>query len=215
MKGRGAAALLVALALPLGTPGTAHGAPEAVAAAKPRAANPRAERKAHKRCLGSRAGRRAKLRRGPCWRARLGLRAAPRAFDRLLDAGGGMSPGTGATAPGPAPGSPGSPGTPTAPQPLPDYVAVTATEWRLALSRPLVGAGLVTVELRNKGEDPHDLVVAPEGGGPPVHHFPETEPNTFPAAGMQLAAGRYTLFCSLPGHAELGMTATLRVEPQP
>jgi uncharacterized cupredoxin-like copper-binding protein len=28
---------------------------------------------------------------------------------------------------------------------------------------------------------------------------------------MQLAAGRYTRFCSLPGHAEAGMTATLQV----
>jgi uncharacterized cupredoxin-like copper-binding protein len=28
---------------------------------------------------------------------------------------------------------------------------------------------------------------------------------------MSLATGRYTLFCSLPGHAEAGMTATLQV----
>jgi hypothetical protein len=55
-------------------------------------------------------------------------------------------------------------------------VAVTATEWRLALSRPLVGAGLVTIELRNKGADPHDLVAGPEPSGPPVYEFPETDP---------------------------------------
>jgi hypothetical protein len=217
---RGAAALIVALALALAAPVGAHAAaPKAGAAAKPGAGKPGAERKSHtpRRCARWRAARRAHARRGSCRRARLSLRAAPRTFDRLLDVGARSSPSAGGPgqAPAPAPGAPSAPGAPTAPEPLPDYVAVTATEWRLALSRPLVGAGLVTIELRNKGEDPHDLVVTPEGAGQPVFRFPETDPGGYPAAGMQLAAGRYTLFCSLAGHAAAGMTATLRVEPQP
>jgi hypothetical protein len=200
-----AMALLVATALPLGAPGPAYAGADAVASAKPGAGKPQ-------RCGPARAHR-AKGRRRTCRRIRLGLRVAPRAFERLVDVGGGALPGT--RGPAPVPGSPGAPGTPTAPPSLPDYVGVTATEWRLALSRPLVGAGLVTVELRNKGEDPHDLVVQPEGGGTPLYDFPETDPGGYPAAGIELAAGRYTLFCSLAGHAEAGMTATLRVEPQP
>jgi hypothetical protein len=172
----------------------------------PGSAEAAAERKP-RRC---RAGARPKQRRRACRHLRLGLRSAPGWFDRLVDVGRGPAPGAGGPAPR-SPGTPGSPGGPAPAQPLPDYVAVTASEWRLALSRPLVGAGLVTVELRNVGEDPHDLVVAPEGGGAPAHHFPETGPGTYTASGMSLVAGRYTLFCSLPGHAEAGMTATLQV----
>ena len=42
-------------------------------------------------------------------------------------------------------------------------MSVTAREFTLTLSRPLVGAGEVTIELRNYGEDPHDLVVERSG----------------------------------------------------
>jgi hypothetical protein len=184
----------------------------AEAADKRTTANPsvRADASAKRKPRRCAARARAKKGRRSCRRARLGLCAAPQPFDRLVDLGGGSAPPR-TELPVPEPGLPGSPGGPAPGQPLPDYVAVTASEWRLALSRPLVGTGLVTVELRNAGEDPHDLVVAPEGGGTPAHHFPETDPGIYTAAGMQLAAGRYTLFCSLPGHAEAGMTATLRV----
>ena len=91
-------------------------------------------------------------------------------------------------------------------------MAVTATEFSLVLSRPLVGEGRVTVELRNVGEDSHDLVVTPEAGGLPVLSFPETAPGTYGAKTAGLSDGRYTLFCSLADHAARGMTATLRVE---
>jgi hypothetical protein len=197
--------LLVAL---LALPAAPAEAAEKRTTAKPSAQADASAKRKPRRCA---ARARAKQRRRSCRRARLGLRAAPRAFDRLVDLGGGGSALPRTELPAPGPGAPGSPGGPAPGQPLPDYVAVTASEWRLALSRPLVGTGLVTVELRNAGEDPHDLVVAPEGGGTPAHHFPETDPGIYTAAGMQLAAGRYTLFCSLPGHAEAGMTATLRV----
>jgi Sulfocyanin (SoxE) domain len=203
---RGAALLVALVALPAAP---AEAASSRVSAKPAAEAGSAAKRKPH-RCT---ARARTKTRQRRCRRARLGLRVAPRVFDRLIDLGAGPAPPrTSAPAPGSGtPGSPNSPGGPAPGQPLADYVAVTASEWRLALSRPLVGAGLVTVELRNAGEDPHDLVVAPEGGGAPAHHFAETDPGVYTAAGMQLAAGRYTLFCSLPGHAEAGMTATLQV----
>jgi hypothetical protein len=196
--------LLVAL---LALPAAPAEAADKRTTAKP---SPQADASAKRKPRRCAARARAKMRRRSCRRARLGLRAAPRAFDRLVDLGGGSAPPR-TELPVPGPGLPASPGGPAPGQPLPDYVAVTASEWRLALSRPLVGTGLVTVELRNAGEDPHDLVVAPEGGGTPAHHFPETDPGIYTAAGMQLPAGRYTLFCSLPGHAEAGMTATLQV----
>jgi plastocyanin len=91
-------------------------------------------------------------------------------------------------------------------------VAVTAIEYRLSLSRPLVNSGPVTVELRNKGEDPHDLVVTPDGQTAPVLSFPETDPGVYRASAATLSTGRYRLVCSLPGHEALGMSAVLRVE---
>ncbi len=201
---RRTAALLAALVV---LPAAPAEAAEGRVTAKPSTDAVAAAKRKPRRCA---ARARAKTRRRSCRHTRLGLRSTPMFLDRLVDVGRGPAPG--AVGPGPAaPGTPGSPGSPGPAQPLPDYVAVTASEWRLALSRPLVGAGLVTVELRNAGEDPHDLVVAPVGGGAPAHHFPETDPGIYTAAGMSLAAGRYTLFCSLPGHAEAGMTATLQV----
>ena len=48
-----------------------------------------------------------------------------------------------------------------------------ALEFSLTLSRPEVGAGSVTIEVRNAGEDPHDLVVSTEGTGTEVARFEE------------------------------------------
>ena len=48
------------------------------------------------------------------------------------------------------------------------FVSVGAKEFSLTLSRPLVGKGSVRVELRNNGEDPHNLVVSPEGTHTPL-----------------------------------------------
>ena len=153
-------------------------------------------------------GCRGAKRRRPCRRSLVRRKPAP--ADRLVDLGPGPLPGL----PGPPSGPPGGedppPGGP--PPPLPRYVSATTTEFDIALSRSLVGAGVVRVELRNKGEDPHDLVVAREAGGAPLHTFPEHDPETYSDAEIALGAGRYRLFCSLPGHAGFGMEATLRVE---
>jgi uncharacterized cupredoxin-like copper-binding protein len=90
---------------------------------------------------------------------------------------------------------------------------VSAREWSLTLSRPVVGAGNVTVELRNVGEDPHDLVLSPDDGTHTrLAGFSETGPGQLAKLKLPLPAGRYLLWCSLAGHEALGMKATLRVD---
>ena len=80
------------------------------------------------------------------------------------------------------------------------YVSVTAREFSLTLSRPLVGAGGVTVELRNYGEDPHDLVVSTDGSGDRGGALGRDRPRSGrQAKDVALSTGRYKLFCSLGG----------------
>jgi hypothetical protein len=106
--------------------------------------------------------------------------------------------------------TPTTPQLPGSPTPLSRYVSVAAREWSLTLSRPVVATGSVTIELRNLGEDPHDLVLSPEGTHTPLASFPETGPGGLAKLGVNLAAGRYLLWCSLAGHEGAGMRATLR-----
>jgi hypothetical protein len=121
--------------------------------------------------------------------------------ERLVDLGVPRSP---------APGEPQdpSPGDPV----LPTFVSVGAKEFSLTLSRPLVGSGNVRVELRNNGEDPHNLVVSPDGTHTPLASFSTLDPGLYERRSVELAPGRYQLWCSLEGHEALGMSVTLRVQ---
>jgi hypothetical protein len=96
--------------------------------------------------------------------------------------------------------------------PSPARVQVSAKEFSLTLSRPLVGAGSVRVELRNIGEDPHNLVVSPEGTHTPLAAFSTLDTGLYERRTVALAPGRYQLWCSLESHETLGMSVTLRVE---
>ena len=111
---------------------------------------------------------------------------------------------------------PGAPAPPQDPPPdgptLPSFVSVAAKEFSLTLSRPLVGAGDVRVELRNVGEDPHNLVVSPEGTHTPLESFSSVGPGLYERRTVALGPGRYQLWCSLESHQTLGMSVTLRVE---
>ena len=131
--------------------------------------------------------------------------AAHRPLERLLGVGPGPS-----SDPAPAPTEP-QPPAPDAPAP-PRFVSVTAREFSLTLSRPLVGTGAVTVELRNSGEDPHNLVVSPEGTHSPLAAFSTIDSGTYERRSVTLTPGRYQLWCSLESHEGLGMSTTLRVQ---
>lgn len=97
----------------------------------------------------------------------------------------------------------------------PGRLLVTATEFRLALSRPTVGRGVVVVQLLVAGEDPHDLALQRlDRRGRPTGrrlHIPRVTPDALGEGEFRLAAGTWRLTCTLPGHARMGMKATLRV----
>jgi hypothetical protein len=130
-------------------------------------------------------------------RATVHRQLARAAGDRLVDL-------TQATTPAP---------NPRAPDPvLPSFVSVGAKEFSLTLSRPLVGKGGVRVELRNNGQDPHNLVLSPEGTHTPLASFSTLDPGTYERRSVTLDPGRYQLWCSLEGHEAKGMSVTLRVQ---
>lgn len=93
---------------------------------------------------------------------------------------------------------------------LPDRVLVTAREYHLTLSKKKLQAGDAIVQLYDYGEDPHDLVLQPEGG---ARAFSVGEVLPGETGELRLRLKRrstYRLWCSLADHAALGMTATLR-----
>jgi hypothetical protein len=165
----------------------------------------RSGRRACRRAVRRRSARRCAVLRRPAARTSLVERlVAGRSVEAAPPAPGGGAP--------PTPGS-GSGGGPDSAPPLARFVSVAAREWSLTLSRPVVGAGTVTVELRNLGEDPHNLIVSPDDGiKAPLASWPELDPEATLRQALALATGEYRLWCSLEGHEALGMSVRLRVE---
>jgi plastocyanin len=116
-------------------------------------------------------------------------------------------------APAPAPAPP-APVAPPAPEPEAEAnrLAVKSAEYHFVLSRPTVRAGAVTIELNNRGEDPHNLNLRPEGAEGVPLEIPETQSLQRNVATFDLPAGNYRLWCSLPEHEERGMYTLLVVE---
>lgn len=115
------------------------------------------------------------------------------------------------SSPAPAPALPDPTEPPTSTPPSVPHVQVIAVEYRFTLSRPSVPAGSVVFDFVNHGQDEHNLNARPpEGqasglvGSTPSEGMGQLE--------VQLKPGTYTLFCSLAGHEQKGMKATLTVE---
>jgi plastocyanin len=118
--------------------------------------------------------------------------------------------GVGSAAAGnPAP--PAGEAPPAEPPASPARVQVIAKEYSFTLSRAEVPAGNVIVELVNGGEDPHNLHLLETAADSEAGAFPNTAPGVHEDLELNLRAGTYTLFCSLPGHEAKGMKATLTV----
>lgn len=96
------------------------------------------------------------------------------------------------------------------PPPPPARVQVVAQEFRYALSRQTIAAGWAIVELRNGGQDAHDLRMQ-RVGGTRVYAWPNVQPGAVADRTFKLLPGRYRLWCGVANHRALGMTATLVV----
>ena len=89
-------------------------------------------------------------------------------------------------------------------------VQVVAREFSLALSRPQLRAGRVTIELANFGEDVHDLRLRRRGGSR-TYAIGEVAPGARAELSTRLAPGRYVLWCSIADHRARGMQTVLVV----
>jgi hypothetical protein len=94
----------------------------------------------------------------------------------------------------------------------PTAVGVGEREWRVSLYRSSVPTGRVRLNVRNFGEDGHDLAVRTRSGRL-LGATPEIRAGETATLRVRLRRpGRYIVFCSLTGHEELGMRAVLRVK---
>src|SRR5205807_2565615 len=120
---------------------------------------------------------------------------------------------------------PGHTGTPTstsptqtpAPPALPSRLEVDENDqgplpqpYSLLPSHNPVAAGTLQFNVYNFGQDPHTFAIF-DGAG---HRLalvdaPANESGTAIPVSVKLSAGRYTLECTRPGHAALGMPAVL------
>lgn len=98
---------------------------------------------------------------------------------------------------------------PTASEPA--YVLVNAREFRFTPSRRELPAGRVVVQMRNIGEDAHDLVIVNRSGRT-VARIPRTGPGELGERRVRLGTGRYRLICTIADHARRGMRSQVLVK---
>ena len=85
-------------------------------------------------------------------------------------------------------------------------------EWRISLYRSEVPTGRVKLNVRNFGEDGHDLAIR-TASGRVLGAIGEVRPGRSATLSVRLRKpGRFRVFCSLEGHEAKGMHAVLRVK---
>jgi uncharacterized cupredoxin-like copper-binding protein len=89
-------------------------------------------------------------------------------------------------------------------------VKVTEREYRISLSTASLPAGTVTFSVHNAGRIAHQLDLS--GAGLPTVHVPSIAPGKTRSVTVKLDGGTLSLWCPLPGHASLGMKASLKLQ---
>jgi hypothetical protein len=94
----------------------------------------------------------------------------------------------------------------------PARMLVEAREYHFVLSRTALQAGPAIIQLADRGEDPHDLRLVKAGTvGAHAAAIPQVLPGGVGEWRGTLTRGRWKLYCTLPGHAQLGMRAVITV----
>lgn len=86
-------------------------------------------------------------------------------------------------------------------------VQVQEKEWKILPAAVTIAHGKVTFAVKNVGKIPHNLSIS----GPTTAKTASIAPGGTATLVVTLAKGTYKLYCSVPGHEQLGMKATLNV----
>ena len=92
----------------------------------------------------------------------------------------------------------------------PARVQVVAKEYSFSLSRLQVKRGAALIELANFGQDLHDLRLQ-RVGARHIAGLGVVAPGGRAELSLKLAPGRYSLWCSVANHRQLGMHSVLVV----
>jgi plastocyanin len=120
-----------------------------------------------------------------------------------------------------SPGSGSGSGSTPTPEPESNALSVTANDltnpYEYVPSHRTVKAGKLTVQLNDIGEDEHnmDMVRVGPGGeaeGPIIVAVSAESKNHSTPKTVEVQAGTYKMWCTLPGHAAKGMETTITVE---
>ena len=88
-------------------------------------------------------------------------------------------------------------------------VLVTEKEYSIRLPAKAFDAGPYGFEVKNEGKVPHDLAV--EKAGAVVEKTPLIDGGKTAKLEVQLDPATYKLYCTVPGHEQLGMKTTIEV----
>jgi uncharacterized cupredoxin-like copper-binding protein len=94
------------------------------------------------------------------------------------------------------------------PKPQAQMVDVTETDFKIALPSTKLKAGAITFDVKNDSQTEHDLVVTGNGITEGTPRFGGGQSKTLK---VNLKPGSYKLFCSVPGHEQLGMKQNITV----
>jgi uncharacterized cupredoxin-like copper-binding protein len=90
-------------------------------------------------------------------------------------------------------------------------VKVTEREYHIAISTTTPSAGTITFSIHNAGHITHSFAVS-GGGLKAVARTGSIQPSATRTLTVKLSGGTVKVWCPIPGHAALGMKATLRVK---
>jgi uncharacterized cupredoxin-like copper-binding protein len=96
--------------------------------------------------------------------------------------------------------------TTSAPKPAAQTVQTSETEFKITLSSTTFKAGTITFNIKNDGKIAHDLAVKGTS-----FKTPEIAPGATAELKVELKAGTYEVYCTLPGHEAAGMKIHITV----
>lgn len=98
-------------------------------------------------------------------------------------------------------------------RPQPVRLLAFASEFHLGASRASTPAGVLIAQLKNNGQDDHDLAVR-NARGRIIASTGVVRHGALGQLRVRLRPGRYVLVCTLADHEALGMRAVLVVHPR-